>query len=437
MSNHLTRTDRALIEKYIAQGFSLTEIAERLSRHVSTISREIIANRKFLFFESKSAYSYCIKYGTCRKHHVKNDGECHFCREFCKHCTRFDCTKYCSDYVSSKCSKLSKPPYVCTNCEEKPTCKRNHAYYSANIAQDNSEVRLHRSRQHPQTSTEERARIRDIIVPLLQKGQSINHIMANHGDEIGLSERTIYNYIERGAFRINNLDLPEKVRYRRRKANTAISKRAYKNRIGRDYDSYLLYMREHPNTHVVEMDTVVGKKDGTKKVLLTLIFTDKGFMPVFLLPGATQSSVLAVLDHLTMVLGVETFRTLFPVILTDNGGEFKDATRIEMAPNGERRTRVFYCDPQASWQKPHVERNHHLIRKILPKGTSFRLLTEEDTHKITCHINSFAKERFNNQTPIELMMDDPVTKKLLDAMSYTLIPPDDVCLRPALLRKDI
>ena len=228
----------------------------------------------------------------------------------------------------------------------------------------------------------------------------------------------------------------EKVRYRKRKVSTAPARKVYRNRLGRDFDSYLVYMKSHPNTRVVEMDTVIGKKDGTKKALLTLIFTDKGFMPVFLLPAATQTSVISVLDHLTRVLGIETFRTLFPVILTDNGSEFKDAHRIEFALNGERRTRVFYCDPQASWQKPHVERNHHLIRKILPKGTSFRLLTEEDAHVITCHINSFSKERFDNKTPMELMMNDPESKKMLDAMKYTLIPPDEVCLRPALLKKD-
>ena len=434
MSNHLTRTDRALIEKYLAQGYNLSEIANFLSRHVSTIAREIKNNRKFLINEFYHAY--CVKFDVCRKHHVMTEGECHSCREFCKQCVRHDCTKHCSEFVSSKCPKLDKPPYICGTCEEKSKCKRNHAYYSANIAQDTSEIRLHRSRQHPHTSVEKRTEIREIIAPLLQKGQSINHIMANHGDEIGVSERTIYNYIERGAFRISDSDLPEKIRYRKRKAIKAPSKKVYRNRLGRDYDSYLLYMKEHPNTHVVEMDTVIGKKDGTKKVLLTLIFTDKGFMPVFLLPNATQGSVVEVFDYLTRVLGIETFRTLFPVILTDNGSEFKGALRIETSPNGERRTRVFYCDPQASWQKPHVERNHHLIRKILPKGTTFRLLTEDDTHTITCHINSFSKERFENKTPMELMMEDPAGKKMLDTLRYTLIPPDDVCLRPALLKKD-
>ena len=433
MSNHLTRTDRALIEKYLAQGYSLSEIAKRLSRHVSTISREIKANRKFLYYEN--THDFCIKHDSCRKHHIMTAGECHYCRDFCKLCTRYDCSEHCSEFESSKCPKLSKPPYVCTNCRHKNGCKKNHAYYSANIAQDAADIRLSRSRQHPHTSVTERAEMREIIAPLLHKGQSINHIIANHGEEIKVSERTIYNYIERGAFRINNSDLPEKIRYRRRRVTSAPSMKVFKNRVGRDYDSFLLYMKEHPNTPVVEMDTVIGKRDGTKKVLLTLIFTDKGFMPVFLLPDGTQASVITVLDHLTRLLGIEAFRKLFPVILTDNGTEFKNAQRIETAPNGEQRTRVFYCDPQASWQKAHVERNHHLIRKILPKGTSFKLLTNEDARLITCHINSYVKARFENKAPIELMMSNPTSKKMLDVMEYTFIPPDDVCLRPTLLKK--
>lgn len=39
------------------------------------------------------------------------------------------------------------------------------------------------------------------------------------------------------------------------------------------------------------------------------------------------------------------------------------------------------------------------------------------------------------ETPMELMMAEPESKKMLDVMGYTLIPPDEVCLRPALLKK--
>ena len=38
--------------------------------------------------------------------------------------------------------------------------------------------------------------LNDLLAPLLAKGQSINHIFATHADEIGLSEKTIYNYFK-------------------------------------------------------------------------------------------------------------------------------------------------------------------------------------------------------------------------------------------------
>ena len=101
------------------------------------------------------------------------------------------------------------------------------------------------------------------------------------------------------------------------------------------------------------MDTVKGAR-GSKKVLLTLIFRNTNFMLIFLMPDGTQESVLAVFDMLTNRLGVDTFRRLFPVILTDNGVEFKNPHELEFTKNGTRRTRLFYCDPQASWQKAHL-----------------------------------------------------------------------------------
>ena len=133
-------------------------------------------------------------------------------------------------------------------------------------------------------------------------------------------------------------------------------------------------------------------------------------MLIFLLPDASQKSVLNVFDKLTLLLGLDTFRKLFPVILTDNGTEFKGAHNLEFTQNGARRTRLFYCDPQASWQKAHVEKNHVLIRRILPKGTTFKFLSDEDVHLICCHINSVARELFDNRTPFELMQKEELKK---------------------------
>lgn len=165
-----------------------------------------------------------------------------------------------------------------------------------------------------------------------------------------------------------------------------------------------------------------------------MILRDTNFMLIFLLPDGTQKSVLAVFDKLTMLLGIETFRKIFPVILTDNGVEFKGSHHLEFTENSARRTRVFYCDPQASWQKGRVEKNHVLIRQILPKGTSFRLLEDTDIHLITCHVNSVVRELFENQTPFDLMQKEE-HQKLLKTLALFPIPADEVCLKPKLLKR--
>ncbi len=79
-----------------------------------------------------------------------------------------------------------------------------------------------------------------------------------------------------------------------------------------------------------------------------------------------------------MVLGQDSFKYLFPVILTDNGSEFSNPKALEYDAHGIFRTKLYYCDPCASFQKPNVELNHEFIRKTLPKGRSF-----DDLLKVT------------------------------------------------------
>ena len=179
------------------------------------------------------------------------------------------------------------------------------------------------------------------------------------------------------------------------------------------------------------MDTVKGRRE-KGKVMLTMIFRESSFMLIFLMPDGKQPSVLSVFDYLTDLLGLESFRKLFPVILTDNGVEFKDPESLEHAPNGCQRTRVFFCDPQASWQKPQVENNHKLIRRIRPKHTTFNDLSAEDIRLITCHINSVLRENLNDKTPFELMKPKE-HKKLLSLLNLKPIPPDEVILKPELI----
>lgn len=429
---HLSLTERALIEKYLAQGLNFTQIAERLGRSRTTISREVKKHRTFQL--NDDYHDRCMRFPACHKHHVRTGDDCHYCTDECKRCYKYACHEYCADFVSMHCDKLDRPPYICADCPKARDCKLNRAFYNANKAYNSYLKDLSSSRRGLHTSRERLDEIEAIIYPLIMKGQSLNHILAEHEDEIGLSESTLYNYIDCNAFNIRNIDLPKKVRYRTRRKQRSY-KTDYHCRRGRSYEDFLAFMEENPGTPYLEMDTVKGSRSSMKKTLLTMIFCDTGFMLIFLMDNGSAASVEEVFDMLTNALGLKLFQELFPVILTDNGSEFKRVDQLEYAKGGQRRTRIFFCDPQASWQKPHVEKNHTLIRRILPKGTSFRFLTDEDVKQITRHINSVAKGVHDNRTSFD-MMEKKTHKKLLSALDLTPVPHDDVILRPSLLKRD-
>ncbi len=430
MSKHLSLTGRALIERCLVHDYTFASIARKLTRSPTTISREVKKHRVFSG-QVEIKHNDCVEYIYCRRRNRCYSESKNSCFAQCKLCDTHDCRTTCEAYKSKYCKLLDKPPYVCTSCPQQKTCSKIHAYYTAHRAHAEYLKVLKQSRKGIRASPRELREISELITPLILKGQSINHIFSTHSNDIGFSERTIYNYIDQNAFEVKNIDLPKKVRYKKRRPKRVLTRIEYRCRRGRTHADFKNYLELHPKTPVVEMDTVLSAR-GTKKVLLTMIFRQNSFMLVFLMNDRTQKSVITVFDRLTELLNPDTFRNLFPVILTDNGVEFKDPDALEHTSNGYRRTRIFYCDPQASWQKPHIEKSHVLLRCILPKRTSFAPLRQENITMIVCHINSVARELLGNRTPFSLLKGKTY-KKLLDSLGLSPIAPDEVYLKPALI----
>ena len=211
------------------------------------------------------------------------------------------------------------------------------------------------------------------------------------------SEKTIYNYIDAGILDVKNIDLPRKVRYRPRykKPEFKIDKGC---RINRNYDNFKEYIKKHPDTSIVQMDSVIGTRGG--KTLLTIHFVDTSFMLAFLRDHNSSKSVIDIFSNLTDVLGLNVMRKLFPVILTDNGSEFSNPKAIEFW-GIKRVTRIYYCDPRSPYQKGAIEVNHELIRRILPKGTSFDNLDQIDITRMMNHINSYKRKKLNDRSPYD------------------------------------
>jgi IS30 family transposase len=234
-----------------------------------------------------------------------------------------------------------------------------------------------------------------------------------------------------GLLTVRNIDLRRKVKYKlRTNNNKKKDRKKVTHRMGRSYEDYTSYISENPHKEVVQMDTVIGKKGG--KTLLTLFFTKSSQMLGILLNKCTQDCVTEAFDKIYDEIGPELFKSTFPVLLTDNGSEFLDAKKIEYATDGERRTTLFFCDPMASYQKGHLEKNHEFIRYVIPKGTSMDHLTQEKITLLMNHINSVSRKSLNNTTPYKLSKL-LINKQVLEALSFDEIHPDDVHLKEELL----
>jgi IS30 family transposase len=202
--------------------------------------------------------------------------------------------------------------------------------------------------------------------------------------------------------------------------------------IGRNYPDYQLFMVKNPEYHTVQMDSVIGAVGG--KVLLTIHFPDTGFILAFLRISNTSQSVIDVFDRLYITLGRKLFERLFPVLLTDRGSEFSNPAALERSPDGILRAHVFYCDPNAPFQKGSLEVNHELIRRILPKGTSFDNLEQADIDRMMNHINSYKRKKLNNKTPFEAF-EFYYGKELFGKLCYEQIPSNNIILTSKLLKR--
>lgn len=423
---HLTLDDRSHIHAGLNSGQSFRQIANHLDKDPSTISKEVRGHRTPVSTGAFGRLSNrCIHRSACDVSGLCDNPNCR--RDFCRSCK--SCNKICPDFKEEYCTMLWKPPYVCNDCGLQHQCVLNKYYYRAIPADKDYRAKLSGSRSGLSYTEDELRYMDEVITPRIRKKQSIHHICATQADRILCSERTVYKLVDVGVLTVRNIDLPRKVRYRSRRKSKPF--KVDKNcRIGRTWQDFQQYMQEHPDTPIVQMDTVEGKKGG--KVFLTIFFTQSDLMLIYLRERNTSQSVIDIFNNLYGLLGMDVFGKLFPVIITDNGSEFSNPQAIEYDAAGRQRTRIFYCDPSSPHQKAEIERGHEYIRMVLPKGVSFDYLGQSDVDTLACHINSLVRKKLNDMAPtatFSFFHGDLVLHKL----GLQTITPAEVMLTPTLL----
>ena len=366
---HLSYEDRKNIEDGLNENKSINQISKEINRSHSSILREIDRNKKYS--EPSAWNNYKINH---------------------------------SDLVLS-CERLKHSPYVCNGCKSRSGCRKVRWTYYAREADNSYKEVKSEARKGINLTAEEIYKINSILTPLIKKGQTINHLYINHPDILDFSKPSFYNYVNNGVFEFSPLDFPRIVKYKKRKNSK--NRRTRKEReilINRKYDDFQKFISNHPDFNIVEMDTVEGLKD-ENDCFLTLLWRKSKFMLIFKLESQTSEEVSRIFNILQTLIPYDDYKRLFEVILTDNGHEFFDVLNIEcMHSTGEQVTKLFFCDPHMSCQKGMIEKNHEFIRYILPKGSSFKNITQEDCDLFMNNINSLCRDSLNGKSPYEAML---------------------------------
>ncbi len=419
--SHLTLEERRIILTGITNGSTKTAIAQTIGKDKSTVGKEIKLHRT-LTHKCKMPLE-CSNYRGCV-----------FGRQ---------CTSECPEYKPFRCSRRDRSPGACNGCSNWSYCRFDKYQYCPEDAQMDYRTTLVDSRQGVNLTVQEAKEMAATIGPLLKQGQSPYQIITDH-PELGISEKTLYNYIEGDVFHeiagISVMNL-------RRQVSRKISKKkskGYKKREdrkylqGRTYKDYRQYISDNPDVFVTQMDTVYNDETNGP-FIQTFKFVSAGVLFAIYQESKTALSMKHGVDLLESILGKELFRKYVHVLLTDRGPEFSAADAMETDMDGSRRTRVFYCDPMQSGQKGTLENKHIELRYILPKGTDLRnlgLVDQSSLNLVISHVDSAPVEKLGGKSPLDVadFMYHELFEKLT-AFGIKNIEKDKVILKPYLLKK--
>lgn len=420
-SKHLDLQYRNFIEQGLNNNSSKSAIPAVVGMDKSSIGKEI----KKHAYEVKFSRQGVSASGTYDCQHIASCGFNAFCRKECPH------------RLPISCKIRDRSRGVCNGCDQKSTCKLTKRFYSAQRAQSEYQAMLSDSREGINLTFSELNDIAAVIVKPIKNGQSVFAVLQAH-PEIHYCEKTLYNWIEAGVFQsfgLTNLDLRSRVT-RKIKKKDQVKYKKREDRVylkGRTYDCFENYMRQHPSSSVVEMDTVYNN-GSSGPFIQTFMFVSFGIMVGVLHTAKNAETMVNGVRYLKTLLGEDLFLSFFQVLLTDRGSEFSDALALEaLAEN------VFYCDPMASWQKPHVENNHRLLRFICPKEKDLNQLglhSQSDLDLIFSHINSSPRKERYGKSPIEeFCFYYPEAEAVLTALHIQAVDKDKIVLNPTLIKK--
>jgi len=143
-----------------------------------------------------------------------------------------------------------------------------------------------------------------------------------------------------------------------------------------------------------EGDMVNGSK---QSFVATLVERSTRFLLLLKLDGKDANSVVVALTD-----GFQTMPAQLKRSLTwDRGPEMAAHVRFTIATD----VRVFFCDPQAPWQRGTNENTNGLLRQYFPRGTDLNTFTQADLDEVARKLNTRPRKTLGYRTPSAMLAE--------------------------------
>jgi len=107
------------------------------------------------------------------------------------------------------------------------------------------------------------------------------------------------------------------------------------------------------------------------------------FIILDLIKNPNSEKVVEFFDDIEERIGVDAFKEVIPVILTDRDSNFTHIEGICFSKiTREERCKLFFCDPYVSNQKPNVENINKQLRLFFPKRKTIDKYNRQDIKNI-------------------------------------------------------
>ena len=303
--------------------------------------------------------------------------------------------------LKNNCKRTNRWPYVCTGCKKKyDKCPFTKYTYDAKKAQQNADAKLINSRRGIDVDADEFKQLDTIIKNGVDNNKSIYQIKIENNDTIKKCVSTLYG-----------------VTYKKRRHNKKYeySENNKIDRTSHTYLDYLAFLHKNPGIYVWQLDFLGSIKTDNKNIL-TFILPNLQFTLLDIINRPNSTKVIEFFDDIERKIGIETFKELIPVVLTDRDPSFADIDGICFSKiTGEERCKLFFCDPYVSNQKPNVENMNKQIRLFFPKGKSIDKYTKDDINNINKTILNKPLRSLDSNTPKEAFIkvfDEDIFNKL-------------------------